>query len=407
MSDTDQREPDAAADEPLQPLQPLPASLVAVTRARVIRGYWVGALVAMLAGVIVYFATSTSGSASKLPEPRLTVAPRKPVPELKPPPDLPQAPVLPSLPVPTATAGMQVGPPTDPLHILKQQLDLQNVDKSRQLLQARLKSALDPSENRASGTSVMPELNLPGFKPVVQDKAQTPAVTDKNTFFARSASGQGVPASLAAPVDDPEHKILQGKVIEAIVLPRIISDVPGTVCALTQRDVYAERGRQVLIPWGSRMCGVYNAELKKGQNRLFAIWNTLRVAHPDGSISEVALDSVGSDQLGSAGTGGLVDSHFAEIFGTSALLSIIGAGAANMAVGLDNQSYSAEQYRLSVQQAAAQTAQSVLAPYVNIPPTVTVPAGTRIRIFVNRDLDFSALFQVEPPDRSVSVDQFE
>ncbi len=385
-------------------------SIVAAQRRTKVNGFLVAALLALVSGAAAYFASSAQKPVMQGPEPHLTAAPRKPVPELKPEFETEPKPVYPEMRVPLENPILQNASPTDPLKILQRQLDLQHTEKSRQLREARLKSALDPSDNNsAAGASVLPELRLPQFKSGLPETPAGPVAPDKNAAFAQAASGKGVPSSQAAAVSDPDHKILQGKIIEAISIPRIVSDLPGTVCALTQRDVYAERGRRVLIPWGSRLCGVYNADLRKGQNRLFTVWNTLRVANVDGTLSEVALDSDGADQLGTAGTGGFVDSHFAEIFGTSALLSIIGAGSANMAVPADYQNYSAAQYRLSVQQAAAQTAQSVLAPYVNMPPTVTVPAGTRIRIFVNRDLDFSALLQPKKPaaEASGQADFFE
>jgi type IV secretion system protein VirB10 len=53
-----------------------------------------------------------------------------------------------------------------------------------------------------------------------------------------------------------------------------------------------------------------------------------------------------------------VKSDFAEIFGMSALLSIIGAGAANAGVSSGDQYNSVAYSRLSVQQAVAQTSQS-------------------------------------------------
>lgn len=278
------------------------------------------------------------------------------------------------------------------------------------MLEARMKSAIDPDNGSASSHGNNSNSVLAGIaESLVLSNPNGQGAQDANSRFARAVSGTGVPSGKASQITDLDYKILQGKVIEAVTIPRAISDLPGTLCALIQRDVYAERGRIKLIPWGSRLCGVYSAELRKGQDRLFAIWNRLRVAHPDGSISEVALDSIGSDQLGTAGMGGQVDTHFAEIFGTSALLSIIGAGAANAGVSGGDQNNSAAQYRVSVQQAAAQTSQSVLAPYVNMPPTVTVPQGARVRIFVNRDLDFSALYkaQAEKTRQRQSEDAFE
>lgn len=213
------------------------------------------------------------------------------------------------------------------------------------------------------------------------------AGTDANSRFARGSAGQGVAVSRASRLDQLECRILQGKILEAVLEPRAISDLPGTVCAVIQRDVYGAQGRNVLVPWGSRVCGSYNADLRKGQERLFTIWNTLRA--PDGT--QVAIDSPGADQLGSAGQGGEVDTHFATIFGTSALLSIIGAGATTVNVSTGDQANSQSYYRQAVQQAAAQSAQQALQPYLSIPPTITVPAASRVRIYVNRDLDFTAL----------------
>jgi len=371
-----------------------PVSLVVTQGQTRLTGALLLLLVAIGIAVLIYFRITATKNTEPAGNLHIAASSRKPVPELKviePPP-----PVAP----PAATPDSQ---PSDPLQFFRDQQEMQRTDKARVLREARLKSALEPADTAMqSSVGSLPGgqlgnaagLALPGQSdyPAAGQGSNEFNREDNNLQFAHANSGKPVPVSKATALTDLDYKILQGKVIEAITLPRAVSDLPGMICALTQRDVYAERGRRVVIPWGSRLCGVYNAELRKGQNRLFAIWNTLRVAHGDGSVSEVQLDSVASDQLGTAGMGGIVDSHFAEIFGVSSLLSIIGAGAANAGPAGTDQNISAAQYRLSVQQAAAQTAQSVLAPYVQIPPTVTVPAGSKVRIFVNRDLDFSQIF---------------
>ena len=312
---------------------------------------------------------------SAIPPKEVDIAERKPVQKL-----------------PEETAPAAAPPPTEtPAQAVNQQAEqarMQKAEQERRMLEARLKSSLlaqgsnQPSSNSAPLNG--PSQNVPAsmFGSTPEKGAQ-----DANSKFARSVSGQGVPNSQARQLANLENKVLQGKLIEAVLEPRAISDLPGMVCAVVQRDVYAHKGRNKLIPWGSKVCGVYSGDLRKGQERLFIVWNTLR--RPDGI--EVTLDSVGADQLGSVGLGGQVDTHFAEIFGMSALLSIIGAGASTSGVQSNDQQNSESYYRQSVQQAAAQTAQQVLQPYVNIPPTVTVPVGSKVRIYVNRDLDFSAV----------------
>jgi type IV secretion system protein VirB10 len=48
-----------------------------------------------------------------------------------------------------------------------------------------------------------------------------------------------------------------------------------------------------------------------------------------------------------------------------------------------------------VQQSFARTSDRVLEPYVNVPPTTTVRQGERIKVFLNRDLDFCGLRTAE------------
>ncbi|AIY44191.1 Inner membrane protein of type IV secretion of T-DNA complex, TonB-like, VirB10 (plasmid) [Collimonas arenae] len=357
------------------------ASIVAASRKKKMNGVAIG-VIAVSAIVAVYFLKGRESKSAALPDANLTVAPRKPVPQLK----EQSAAVVPAV-TPTATPASQQA--ADPQ---KAQLEQQREEQARKFLEARRKSAIEPSGVSAqAGPSTAADAQ--GQAGLGAGTAGDKGAQDTNSRFARSVSGTGVPVSLAYNITDLEYKILQGKVLDGIIVPRSISDLPGTICATIQSDVYAERGRLKLIPWGSRMCGVYNSSLAKGQSRMFSVWNTLRTANPDNTISEVVLDSIGSDQLGTSGIGGLVDTHFAEIFGTSSLISIIGAGASNTGVSTGDQNNSSSQYRQSVQQAAAQTSQSVLAPYINIPPTITAPAGTRIRIFVNRDLDFSKIYK--------------
>lgn len=372
-------------------------SIVSNNRKKKINGLLIGIFGAIALAAVFFLNNGKTKSTTSVPS--LTTAVRKLVPELKA--DVVVA-DLPAVIMPTPESNS-----VDPLQAQRELMEIRRAEKAQLLLEARMKSAIDPGDGSVQSVATLPMTNLPpstNLPGLIKSGAQ-----DVNSQFMQAASGITVPSSVAASLTNLNFKILQGKVIEAIIVPRAISDLPGTICALIQRDVYAERGRIKLIPWGSRLCGVYSAELRTGQDRLFTIWNTLRVSNPDGSISEIALDSIGSDQLGTAGTGGIVDTHFAEIFGVSALMSIIGAGVANVGVTPTDQNNSAAEYRNSVQHAAAQTAKSTLAPNLTIPPTVTVPAGTRVRVFVNRDLDFSSLFLEEATTKIAAVvgDKFE
>ncbi|MCC8532596.1 TrbI/VirB10 family protein [Xanthomonas phaseoli] len=365
------------------------ASLVADDRKKKMNGIAIAAIAAAALGAVWYMKHDGSEPAKPVGNSELSIPERKPVPKLK---DQEPAgvPAVTSAPAATPANAAQAD---DPMKAQREQMDMQRQEQERRMLEARRKSAIIPPNSNNQAASAQPAGDS-------GDQGQSNAgmlgggsgdrgAQDPNSRFARAVSGNGVAVSKANQIDNLPYKVLQGKLIEAVLEPRAISDLPGMVCATVQRDVYGEQDRNKLIPWGSRVCGVYSAEVRKGQDRLFVIWNTVR--RPDGV--QVALDSAGADQLGTAGMGGIVDTHFAEIFGMSALLSIIGAGASNAGVSSGDQYNSTAAYRQSVQQAAAQTSQSVLQPYINIPPTITVPAGSRVRIYVNKDLDFTPIYK--------------
>src|SRR4029077_18659841 len=136
------------------------------------------------------------------------------------------------------------------------------------------------------------------------------------------------PTSIASRITDRDYLVLQGKFIDAVAETAMNSDLPGQVRALVSYDVYAESGGRVMLPRGTRLIGEYNTAIGKGQDRLFIVWT--RAIRPDGI--DIALLSGGTDPLGRAGLPGEVDNHFWTIFGTSALLSIIGARAATAGV---------------------------------------------------------------------------
>jgi len=224
---------------------------------------------------------------------------------------------------------------------------------------------------------------------------------DPNTRFQRQLAKNSTPTSVATRTPDRSFLVLQGKFIDAVAETAINSDLPGQVRALVSYDVYAESGRRVMLPRGTRLIGEYNTAIAKGQERLFVVWT--RAIRPDGI--DIALLSGGSDPLGRAGLSGEVDNHFWTIFGTSALLSIIGAGAATAGVNPGQDQFnSAAIYRAEIAESFNRSAGRVLDRYLDIKPTIRIANGERLKVFVARDLDFSAaLTSLEPRDQVTVV----
>lgn len=213
------------------------------------------------------------------------------------------------------------------------------------------------------------------------------SLSDPNSVFARQVSARAIPTSLPHKRGELRCVAQQGRFIDAQLETAINTDLPGQIRAIVSGPLYAEQGRDVLLTTGSRLIGTYNSAVQKGQVRVFAIWN--RAIRPDGV--EIVLDSNATDALGRSGIVGETDNHFVQVFGTSVLLSIIGAGTSVVGVSSDTRYNSADEYRRQVQQSFGRTADQLLAPYGHIAPTNTVRQGERIKVFLNRDLDFCSL----------------
>jgi type IV secretion system protein VirB10 len=248
-------------------------------------------------------------------------------------------------------------------------------------------------EPAAESLETFPESNPPGRFLPTGDLSKTAdrgsvAANDPNERFFMEKSDRSRNVASANRLRHLVHTVLQGKMIDCVLETAIQSDLPGQLRCSTSNDVYAESGRVVMLPAKTRLIGQYNSAVRKGQVRVFVIWQ--RAIAPNGI--DIQLDSPGTDSLGRAGIGGEVDNHYLEIFGVSAMLSIIGAGASSYGVNTGDQPNSATAYRQAIQQSFAQTSQQVLSPYAQIAPTIHVNQGEAIKIFVNRDLDFSRVY---------------
>lgn len=211
---------------------------------------------------------------------------------------------------------------------------------------------------------------------------------DRNSSWMDRAIRNSAPlVARASRPRDNEYRIVEGKVIDAVLETAINSDLPGDIRAIVSNDVYGSAGRTVLIPRMSHLVGKYNSVLVDGQTRVFVVWRRARL--PNGSF--VTLDSGGTDELGRSGLTGEVDFHWMRRVGTAALLSILGAGASSYGVSGADGNNSASQYRSDMQRAFSSQANDMLGSQTQIQPTVHVDQGTRIKVMVNRDVDFTEI----------------
>jgi type IV secretion system protein VirB10 len=172
--------------------------------------------------------------------------------------------------------------------------------------------------------------------------------------------------------------IAQGTLIQAVLETGFDSTQPGFARAVVSRDVRSFDGTNVLVPRGSKLIGEYRSDVAQGQKRAVIIWT--RLIRPDGMT--ITMDSPAVDTVGRGGVPAAVNTHFFARLGDALLQTTVGVGSA-----LAQRSVSGPVVVLS---GNTSTAAGQIAPVNAYVPTLTVPAGKSISIFVAHDLDFSA-----------------
>jgi type IV secretion system protein VirB10 len=311
----------------------------------------------------------------KLPEPPPLVVPPPP------PPPAPPPPAPPPVSITTPVAAM---PPQLPL--------LTKDDNAKiQALAARKKSTI--MLGGAGGT-----------------KDNNIGSGDHNDYFepVRTTATQ----SKATSIGNTSFMIAQGKMIDAVLETAINTDLPGTIRAMVSRDVYAESGKNILIPKGSRLIGAYQSNIQRGQKRVAIKWS--RIIRADGI--DIAIDkSDAVDKLGRVGVEGYVDNKYFEIFSNAILLSVINVG---LALGVEKvtnfqatpqttittpsttgalpsitTTASGKPSDAAIQDAVkslGDAGKKITQDALNVNPTITVNQGYLIKVFVNQDLIFPA-----------------
>lgn len=225
--------------------------------------------------------------------------------------------------------------------------------------------------------------------PVSQSQGMNNRTNKTTSQGGRFDGGSTIaPSARASYISDRQYKIMQGKIIDAVLLTSVKSDLPGQIIAVVSSPVYGEQGRYTLLPSGTRLFGEYSSSVNYGQAEIAAVWR--RAITPQGV--QINLDSPSTNALGVAGLGGgKVNNHYVQTFGVAAMLSLIGASASTIGANTSDQNNSLSNYRNALQQSFSDSSKNLLQSRGNIPPTITVKNGTTIKVLVAKDLDFQDL----------------
>lgn len=189
---------------------------------------------------------------------------------------------------------------------------------------------------------------------------------------------------MAGRLENPSTTVIQGTLINAVLETALDSTSPGQTRAVVTRHIHGFDGTRVLIPRGTRLYGVYEADVARGQNRAQIRWT--RLLRPDGV--SVALDSPAADPLGRAGIRATVNNHFLQRLGNALMGTASNIGSTLVTRGIGN-----SPVVVAVPGSTQAATQTVAPNSGEITPTLTVRQGTRITVFVQHDLDFSTVDQ--------------
>jgi type IV secretion system protein VirB10 len=224
----------------------------------------------------------------------------------------------------------------------------------------------DHTERQANHSPVAPE---------VEGKQEETSAGYKRPLEANVDSAVGQP-----------YLVYEGSVLDTVLMNRLDGDAVGPVKVLVSNPLYSHDRQHVIIPEGTVVLG----EAKKigaagfGQQRRMAVVFH-RLIMPDGY--SVDLDQFhGLDQIGEEGLKDKVNNHYLQIFGTSIALGVI-AGAGELTQGGGTITTSGSQaFTNGAAASVSQSATTILDRFIQIPPTITIREGHRVKVYFTQDL---------------------
>lgn len=222
----------------------------------------------------------------------------------------------------------------------------------------------------------------------------------KEAFDGMQSSWKGVPRKLSSWRVDMSEMILADKPIPAVLSRTLMSGADSVpVTAIVERNIYAEVGRNIVIPAGSRVMGSMGSFGTGGGTgsavRVNISWE--RLIRPDGSAFEFAAAQTG-DAQGKAGALGYIDEQLLKKYTLPIVTQLLTDGSAFlMSAGENTSDGNGGSTQDSASEAASDARQNfltgmnqifdqILENKTDIAAVAYVPAGTRLIIYPKVDL---------------------
>jgi type IV secretion system protein TrbI len=177
--------------------------------------------------------------------------------------------------------------------------------------------------------------------------------------------------------------VFEGTTIDTVLVNRLDGEFAGPLKVMVTNPIYSQDRQHMLVPEGTFILGDVQKVAGLGAKRLAVTFH--RMLMPDGY--SVDLDQFhGLDQAGATGLKDKVNNHYVEIFGASIALGVIAGAtqASNNNAGY-NQS-GTEAYKSGIASSLSQSSANVLDRFINIPPTIIIREGHRIKVYITQDM---------------------
>jgi type IV secretion system protein TrbI len=178
------------------------------------------------------------------------------------------------------------------------------------------------------------------------------------------------------------YVMFEGTMIDTALVNRLDGEFSGPAKVMVTNPLYSQDRQHVLIPEGTFILGDVQKVSGFGQKRLALVFH--RLIMPDGY--SVDLDQFhGLDQIGETGLKDQINNHYLQIFGASIALGVI-AGASEATTSSGYASSGSDTYRQGVASSLSQSGARALDRFINIPPTLTIREGHRVKVYLTQDL---------------------
>ncbi|WGG49418.1 type IV secretion system protein VirB10 [Rugamonas sp. DEMB1] len=196
------------------------------------------------------------------------------------------------------------------------------------------------------------------------------------------------PQARAANLGERSYLLARGAFIPCVLETQLISNIPGNASCVLPQNIYSDDGKVLLMEKGSKIVGQYQSDVRAGDSRIAILWQ--RVKTTTGVVVDV--DSPAASGVGAMGAAGVVDNHWSERIGAAFLLSLVD-DAIKIEVAKHSQGNTVVLPSASIGTAKS-LSEKVLDSTINIAPTLYKNRGDRLMVYVNRDLWFNGVYNL-------------